>query len=139
MATKKVRRTIYAKQKWQKTGVYVNQYDKVDVRYIGDSWTTNPAIGYFDANGTEVYKGKPGYVLKDVNEGALIGQIEGSIFAVGNLCHLPTTSNGELLLIINDDIDQQYGAGFDDNDGQIVVEIEYEFAHMTAKQLQSAE
>ena len=46
-----------------------------------------------------------------------------SPFLVGDRGSVPLGQSGYLFLCINDDLDQRYGAGFEDNQGELVVKV----------------
>ncbi len=117
---------VQANIKWQDSGVGVNQGDTATVRYTGGEWTANPATGFVDANGNPGLTAKPGYTLPGANEGALCGRIgtDGEVFLIGDARTIPISSSGNLFLCINDDLNQEYGPGFTDNEGAINVSID---------------
>ncbi len=117
---------VQANIKWQDSGVALNQGDTATVLYTGGKWTANPATGFVDANGNPGLTAKPGYTLPGTNEGALCGRIgtDGEVFLIGDAKEIPISSSGNLFLCINDDLNQEYGPGFTDNEGSINVSID---------------
>jgi len=120
--------TITAAQKWQNSNVPVEPGASVTVQYQSGQWTANPATGMVDANGNSTYIAKNGYTLPGAYEGALIGRLvsqngAGTPFLVGANKVVESDVQGYLELCINDDLNQTYGDGFADNQGQLVVKI----------------
>jgi phosphatidylserine decarboxylase len=118
--------TVQANIKWQDTGITLSKNNTATIRYNGNLWTANPATGFVDANGNSEYKAKPGYTLPGAYEGALCGRIgeSGEVFPIGFEGTTPKGQSGNLYLCINDDLDGRYGAGFSDNEGAIIVNID---------------
>ncbi|MFC4871912.1 hypothetical protein [Negadavirga shengliensis] len=116
--------TVYASQEWQTSGVRIKPGERVNILYKSGMWTANPSTGFVNAGGNPAYIAKSGYTLQGAPEGALIGRTDSRVFLIGNGGLVPAAHFGELLLCINDDMNQQYGAGFADNSGAIIVEIE---------------
>lgn len=88
--------------------------------------TANPVTGFVDANGNPGLTVKPGCTLPGINDGALCGRIgtDGEVFLIGDAKEIPISSSGHLFLCINDDLNQEYGPGFRDNEGSINVSID---------------
>ena len=119
--------TVQAAVKWQNTGIEVSTANTVKIGYESGLWTANP-----NDNGGQLYDAagnprgipaKPGYTMPGQNEGALIGRIGASVFFVGDGVTAPASLSGDLELCINDDLNAQYGAGFADNKGAVVVKV----------------
>ncbi|WP_281637885.1 hypothetical protein [Flavobacterium marginilacus] len=119
--------TIQANVKWQNTGVMVTPGIPVNIAYQNGLWTANPNDNggrLYNAAGNPSYiTAKPGYTMPGQNEGALIGQVSGTVFFVGMGATVPNNVQGELQLCINDDLDGIYGVGFADNIGSISVTV----------------
>lgn len=126
---------VQAGPKWQDTGVVIDLDHSAAVNYVSGMWTANPANGNVDAAGNPSYVAKPGYTLPGVPEGALIGIVgkhganQGEVesqyqpFVIGRGATVPSGQTGSLFLCINDDLHQEYGAGFEDNSGELMVRI----------------
>lgn len=115
--------TLDATTIWMDTGLDLDGTKPVSITATGQ-WTANPANGLVDANGHPEYTAKPGYNLPGQNEGLLVGQVAGSdVFPIGVSGTVPSGLKGELVISINDDINKEYGAGFPDNQGSMVVKI----------------
>lgn len=109
---------------WQDSGVTVDAGEQVSVRYLSGTWTANPATGMVTAAGNSRYIAKPGYTLPGAYEGALCGRVDGQhVFLVGTGAAVPPGLTGKLEFCINDDLRGQFGAGFTDNRGSVMVEI----------------
>lgn len=119
----KVTFNVQANQAWQNTGITVKAGDRVSITYQGGVWTANPYTGMVDANGNPGYIAKPGYTMQGAYEGALIGQVSGNVFLVGDNGTVPQGVAGPLLLCINDDLNDQYGCGLADNSGSVTMQI----------------
>jgi hypothetical protein len=121
--------TVMANQKWQVTPAVVtgSSTSKVAVSYKCGLWTANPAQGMYDANGDpHNITAKGGYALPGAREGGLVGRIgdSGRPFYIGNgISGYAAPQFGNVELIINDDLDGIYGAGYKDNQGSVTVEI----------------
>ena len=120
--------TVQANQKWQNSQIVVESGITVSVLYQSGTWTANPATGMVDANGNSTYVAKPGYTLPGAYEGALIGRVinngtPSTPFLIGNSLTIPQELNGYLEFCINDDLSQQYGMGFADNQGAITLQV----------------
>lgn len=117
---------IYAEKPWQNTGVKLHKGEAVIISYLSGKWSVDPFREDHDANG---FPGstvdKDSYVLRFVNEGALCGKIgkAGKSFFIGNTREIIAEEDGELFLIANDDIQQEYGAGYEDNSGYLDIVI----------------
>jgi len=111
---------------WQNAG-YVNEGCQYQIAYVSGLWTANPNINngnLYDANGSSVTATQSGYPLQGVAEGALVGQIGNNPpFLIGDSGLTPAGQNGQLQLVINDDLLGLYGQGLKDNVGQIIVSI----------------
>ena len=117
------------------TNVEIEGDQPTTIDYVKGKWTANPETGMVDADGNGSYIAKPGYTLEGAHEGALIGAVgkpgkdEGQVetpygpFLVGNSGSIPAGQHGFLFLCINDDLDGRYGAGFADNEGEVIVKI----------------
>ena len=114
---------VSAAKKWQGTDMWVTASESLRVIYLSGKWMVSPTMGFSDANGINVVA-KPGYTYPGESEGKLIGGIGKHMFVLGNVGETPKGLEGELELCVNDDIDGRYGAGFVDNLGSIIVEIE---------------
>ncbi len=117
---------VFANVKWQKTGVYCSEGEKIVVSYRSGRWNVSPAVRNVDGNGCSYHKAKEGYTMPGKPEGCLIGRIGNEIFYLGNNGVTPENLAGELELCVNDDLDGRYGEGFKDNSGSIIVELELE-------------
>ena len=115
--------SIAANKPWQGTGVFVNGWEKVSIRYISGQWSDNPSTGNTDANGNPKFKAKDGYTFPGANEGAMIGRIGSTKFLVGDFAEIPMSLSGQIELCINDDLDGRYGSGLKDNTGDLMMEI----------------
>lgn len=117
---------IQSTQTWQNAG-FVNAGCQYKIDYVSGLWTANPNINngnLYDANGSSVTATQAGYPLIGAAEGALIGQIGNNPpFLIGDACVTPAGQTGQLQLVINDDLTGRYGAGLQDNVGQIIVSI----------------
>lgn len=118
---------VVAKSKWQNTNIKITSGNPATISYINGEWTANPNDNngkLYGPNGNPNYiKAKPGYTMPNENEGALIGKVGDSIFLVGESCTIPSNLTGYLELCINDDLNGEYGAGFTDNLGIMVVQV----------------
>lgn len=119
--------TLSAKTKWMKTGITINPKTSADIQVVGGSWTANP-----HTNGGQLYSAagdpqgaiaKPGYAIPGVREGMLVGRVGSTVFPIGMGASTPPNIVGALELCINDDLNQEYGAGYTDNEGSIQVQI----------------
>ena len=114
--------------RWQNTDFLVEPSITVTVKYISGQWTANPATGMVGANGNSSLKAKEGYALPGENEGALVGRVvnndgPGPVFLVGDSVTVQNNVKGYLELGINDDLMGAFGAGFADNEGELLVEV----------------
>ena len=125
---------VIASQHWQNTTVHVDATQPTTITYVNGQWTANPATGMVNADGNPAHVAKPGYTMPGQYEGAMIGWIGGEgtqgqvvstypKFLVGSKATVPMGQTGTLFLSINDDEYHQYGAGFADNQGVILVQI----------------
>ncbi len=117
---------VAANVKWQKTGVYSSENEKIVVIYRSGKWSVSPSVRNVDGNGSSGYIAKKGYTMPGKPEGSLIGRIGSNTFYLGNRGETPAGVAGELELCVNDDLDGKYGKGFQDNSGSISVELELE-------------
>jgi len=120
--------TVCSYQGWQNTAITIPTGKTAKVTYSSGEWTANPNSNggnLYDANGNpDQIPAKSGYTLPGANEGALIGKIGNSApFNIGDNATTPNGEYGELSLCINDDLNDEYGAGLSDNVGEIVVTI----------------
>ena len=117
---------VYAEKSWQNTGIKLQKGEAIIISYLSGKWSVDPFREDHDANG---YPGstvdKDSYVLRFVNEGALCGKIGkvGKSFYIGNSREIIAEEDGELFLIANDDIQQEFGAGYEDNSGYLEIVI----------------
>lgn len=118
---------VVAASKWQRSGIQVTAGTATTISYVDGLWTANPNDNQgqlYDAAGNPTFiEAKPGYTMPGENEGALIGRIGDSTFLVGNGITIPSGLSGELELCINDDLNGEYGAGFTDNKGIVVMQV----------------
>ena len=116
--------TVPAKDPWTNTGVLVEKGKKILIAYQSGTWTCNPesSPGY-DADGLAGYPAKPDYVLPGKNEGGLVGKVGERTFWIGLAGVVPEGDSGKLFLGINEDALQEYGRGYDDNQGELTVVI----------------
>lgn len=120
-----VNSTIYAREGWQSSGVWVKPGYRVEIQVIDGVWT------HWD--GTAPYnKGTGGgYVCGKVMDpddcveplpaystGGLIGRVGEEVFGIGNGTIWKSTESGRLELRINDG-----DVGLYDNDGKLTVEV----------------
>jgi len=117
---------VNAGVKWQRTGVYSSENEKIVVIYRSGKWSVSPKVRNVDGNGSSSYMAKTGYAMPGKPEGSLIGRIGDKTFYLGNKGETPAGAAGELELCANDDLDGKYGKGFRDNSGSISVELELE-------------
>lgn len=122
--------TVVARDKWQNTGVVFpfSAFSRLSIRYLSGQWTAHPSQGRYDANGDPNGRAScpGGYACPGSREGMLVGHLEdhSAPFPVGNtLTDYQPQGYGALYLTINDDLNKIFGEGYDDNDGQILVEI----------------
>ena len=124
--------TIMANQAWQQTGIVIPANMAVTIAYESGLWTANPDTNGgqpYDANGCETVAKVPAdhtcYPLTGVNEGALVGRVNGGeAFLVGTGPYtILLDTGGALELCINDDLNGCYGAGLKDNHGSVTVFI----------------
>lgn len=115
--------TVDATKTWQPTGITVPSGSEVIIKYLDGSWIYNPAEPpcTFDGNGN--LPAKDGYALPGAPEGAVIGRLGDLVFDVPEAMGVLSVGDLELSLVINDDLDNEYGAGLADNSGSIRVEI----------------
>lgn len=117
--------TVDARQQWQATGVSVPAGQRAAIRYVSGQWSVSPGTGTVGPEGARGYTAKPGYSLPGSPEGMLVAKIgeNGTPFPVGQTAQTPTGQAGMIYLTANDDTIPEYGRGFADNSGSIVVEI----------------
>lgn len=120
--------TVKAAEIWKDTGIDVAEEEIVTVLYLSGQWKVNPQHReYYDAEGNLETHTPCGYVLENRHDGCLVGKVgDGEPFYIGKKQEVPRSS-GRLYLIANDDIECLYGVGYEDNEGEIVVEIRKEF------------
>jgi hypothetical protein len=114
---------VAANVPWVDTGLMVGGDLAVSLRPTSGSWTANPATGMVGAAGHPGLIAKPGYVLPGALEGVLVGQVGATVFPIEDSVAIPAGATGRLYLSINDDMSDEYGAGFADNEGSLTVEI----------------
>jgi len=127
---------VSARTKWMHTGVMIskppaggrgNRFEIYDRHTT--QWTAHPTQGhYYAAGDPKVLSVRPGYAMPGAREGALIGRIgdNGGPIFIGDRGNIDATFvfwEGELQLIINDDLDGRFGQGFNDNDGSVDIVI----------------
>ncbi len=116
--------TVGATDKWMDTGVNINDGTATVTITATGTWTANPATPMVGPDGNPEYVGKPGYTIEGQFEGLLCGMVgTNGAFPIGASGAVPTQQTGELYLAINDDLNQEYGAGFPDNVGTLTVTI----------------
>lgn len=115
---------VKATEKWYDTGIKLGKNEMAIIKYISGTWTANLANGMCKADGDFRHKAKIGYTMPGENEGALIAKLEDekNVFLVGLKKEIVGV-NKNLYLCINDDLDKRYGAGLDDNKGELNLEI----------------
>ena len=118
---------VVAKSKWQNTNIKITAGTPASIAYVNGAWTANPNDNngelYGPAGNPTYISAKEGYTMPGENEGALIGKVGDSVFLVGESGDIPANLTGDLELCINDDLNAQYGAGFEDNLGIMVVQV----------------
>jgi TPR repeat len=124
-----VRVTIRARNGWQSSGVAVHGTGTVEFRAAG-RWVFNPGLPAVDGDGDCRFstQGRTMYAYSGPNgcEGQLIGRIgEGRPFVVGAGGSHPVAGdeNGQIYLVINDDLEGAAGKGLTDNRGSLAVTI----------------
>lgn len=108
---------------WVDTGLMVDGDLPVSLRPRSGSWTANPATGMVGPTGHPDLIAKPGYNLPSALEGQLVGKVGTAVFPIGDGAAVPAGATGRLYLSINDDMTGEYGVGFTDNQGSMLVEI----------------
>lgn len=130
-------KTVYVEAwaNWRNSRVDLKAGDKVTIDATGQ-WRANPENGYgmTDADGQKELPGKDSYVLPDEPEAVLVGYVgdappsgaaPDNAFVVGK--HLEFSGRpGTLWFIINDDMTNKYGKGYEDNQGTLTVTITIE-------------
>lgn len=120
--------TTQADIKWQKTGIKITVGTHATISYVSGLWTSNPNDNngqLYNAYGNPNFiSAKTGYTMPGQNEGALIGKVGSTVFLVAMSVTVPVNLTGELELCINDDLNGIYGAGFSDNEGAVVVQVQ---------------
>jgi hypothetical protein len=113
-----------AKTIWMPTGLTVKPLEKVRIKADGE-WSANPVWHRtFDANGNPDTKAADCYALEGVAEGSLVGRLGSEKFFIGKEAFLPQLDKPEeLFLTINDDVKNRYGAGYQDNQGELSILI----------------
>lgn len=116
--------TVPANVPWTDTGVLVEEGKEIRVTYLSGEWTANPksSSGY-NANGFDGPPARSGYVVPDVNEGGLVGKVGERTFWIGMNGVVRGVGSGNLFLGINDDQNREYGDGYVDNQGELIVRI----------------
>lgn len=116
--------TVPANVPWTDTGVLVEEGKEIRVTYQSGTWTANPGSspGY-DANGFDGPPARSGYVVADMNEGGLVGKVGERTFWIGMNGMVRGVGSGNLFLGINDDQNGEYGDGYADNQGELIVRI----------------
>jgi hypothetical protein len=126
---------VYANQGWQDSGAEINPGVNLVLNYLSGTWTSNPTAPggpamYGPAGNPNYIAHQYGYVLQGAAEGCLCGKVvneasgaQNGPFYVGNSANIPNSVTGRLYLVINDDIDSQWGNGLADNSGFIVMQI----------------
>lgn len=127
---------VQANQTWQNTGLTVVPGDTVTINYQSGLWTADPHTNggnLYDANGfAGITVNQQGYTLPGANMGALCGFIGGqpvgdgsdNAFLVGDSYNETCQASGQLWLCINDDLKGKYGAGLNDNIGNVTVTVQ---------------
>jgi len=108
---------------YQNTGVTVGHDDQIGIVYESGLWSANPSTGQVTARGNENYPAPEHYPVPTANEGSLVMRIGQDVMPVGEMVIIPQNKEGNLQLVINDDINKHYGSGLDDNTGQIKVSV----------------
>lgn len=114
---------VVAGAKWQETPATIQADEVATITYQSGYWNISPATGLITAAGSSRYIAKAGYMLPGVNEGMLVGLVDGTVFAVGTSGNTPPEKTGVLYLATNDDEIPLYGRGYYDNSGSIIVNI----------------
>jgi hypothetical protein len=119
--------TVDAKTQWIPVGVKSSPDGQISIRVVGGGWTPNPSYGeMFDGNGHPDSKAGSSYVLEGAPEGGLIARVGRELYFIGNLGYIPASETPtDIELIINDELEARSGAGFNDNQGSLEVEIAY--------------
>jgi len=118
--------TISAKDKLLDSGIVIRQSQTLSIRETKAGWKVNPSHGNnCGADGMGEMFGKEGYLVPNAEEGCLCAKIgNGSWFRVGKNFRQKLAQEGRLFFAANDDVNKRYGAGYDDNSGEIEVEVE---------------
>ena len=118
---------IAAKASWHNIG-YVNEGKRYAIQYTGGLWSANLTQNdgdLYDANGSDVTATQTGYPLVGAPEGALIGCIGNNPpFLIGNGTTTPEGQTGQFSMVINDDLQGEYGPGLKDNIGRVTMKVE---------------
>jgi hypothetical protein len=118
---------------WVDTGVIVpaGPGQVGTITFVSGSWTADPNRSKYGPMGDPGQPAAPRYyMMENVPCGCLIGiiidhDIIPAPFVVDTFKSLIGVSHaGRLYLACNDDIYQQYGAGYSDNEGAITVDVE---------------
>ncbi len=118
--------TVFATSSWLDTGIYIPKGSNSTITYISGQWTANPEIDNGELYGPEgvPITAKPGYAMPGANEGALVGRIgEGEPFLIGRGVTIPSDLEGNLKVVINDDLNGEYGKGLTDNQGNLIFRV----------------
>ncbi|HEV3051157.1 MAG TPA: LamG-like jellyroll fold domain-containing protein, partial [Longimicrobium sp.] len=119
---------IDARAIWQRTGVRVSRAARLTLRAEG-VWGVSPQFRSVGPQGA-YSMGRGGYALPGAPEGALVGRVGGHTFLVGAGATVPEGVEGELELAANDDVGNQYGNGYGDNSGSMLVRLTEEPAFL---------
>lgn len=106
---------VFANLEWQKTGIFVQVNDKVEINYISGTWSINPPWGYVGAEGHS-FSPHPTNPIPGAQPGTLIGRIGESFFQVGQRLEITSQDEGHLYFQMNDD-------DLDDNGGSLVIQV----------------
>ncbi len=119
---------VDAAQGWQATGVIVPKGALLKVQYEQGTWVYNKDRAACTAGGAAGLIAKADYALPGSPEGALVGRLGDRVFLVGENYSgaFDDLDPSELYLVINDDLNHEYGAGLQDNSGSIQVDIAVE-------------
>lgn len=126
--------TVPAHTPWLDAGVWCDGITRVWICCEGGRWTANPRGGErVGAGGSRRHVAKPGYCLPGAPEGALVARVAGIVFLVAAArVPVPAGLRGQLYLSINDDVHGQYGVGFADNEGALVVRVWMDAGHASS-------
>ena len=116
---------------WHDTSILVRKGTCVEIQHISGAWTSNPnnADSWVGPEGDARYVAKQGYLLHGAYESALLFKVgeNGRPRKVGRHTTYVHADNddGNLYFSINDDASDIYGVGFDDNAGELVVDVRW--------------